>query len=221
MKSSLLEIDSLLYTLKSKVVLRHINFRVETGDILLILGRNGAGKSTLFKSIFGTIKPDQRFVRIDGIVKANPFEIENGISYSTHYCHLPENKTVKQLIDLYINDQNTKELLYKNEVLVYILNQKLKELSFGIKSYVQTLLYLYDSSKFCLLDEPFASLSPLLAEKILDLIVVQSKSKGIIISDHQFENVFEVATKKYVLSKGKLIPVENRNDLIESGYINQ
>lgn len=221
MKSSLLEIDSLLYTIKSKVVLRNINFKVKTGDIVLILGRNGAGKSTLFKSIFGTIKPDQRFVRIDGVVKANPFEIENGISYSTHYCHLPENKKVKQLIDLYIDDQSIKELLYKNEVITSILNQKLNVLSYGVKSYVQTILYLYDSSKFCLLDEPFAGLSPLLAEKILDLIVKQSKSKGIIISDHQFENILEIATQKYVLSKGKLIPVENRNDLIECGYINQ
>lgn len=88
----------------------------------------------------------------------------------------------------------------------------LNVLSYGVKRDVQAILYLNNSSKFCLWDEPFAGLSPSLVAKLLDLIVIQSKSKGIIISDHQFENVFEAATPKYVWSKGQLIPVENRND---------
>ena len=50
--------------------LKDINFKVEQGEVLGIIGRNGAGKSTLLRIVNGLIKPDQGRVRVRGKVDA-------------------------------------------------------------------------------------------------------------------------------------------------------
>ena len=54
---SLISCEDLAFAYDGVTVLRHLNFKVEQGDYLCILGENGAGKSTLMKGLLGLKKP--------------------------------------------------------------------------------------------------------------------------------------------------------------------
>ncbi len=72
-----------------------------------------------------------------------------------------------------------------------------------------------------MLDEPYNGLSPLMVEKVNELIAVNSKTKGIIISDHNYENVIKVSTKLVLLKEGKAHHLLSKNELIEKGYLKE
>ena len=63
----MIEIINLEKSFGTQKVLRGINMRIETGEVVAILGRSGGGKSVLLKHILGLLKPDGGQVLIDGI----------------------------------------------------------------------------------------------------------------------------------------------------------
>jgi ABC-type lipopolysaccharide export system ATPase subunit len=74
-------------------------------------------------------------------------------------------------------------------------------------------------SLFVLLDEPFNGISPLHIEKVKNMILDKSVEKGIILTDHDYRNVLDVANKFYLLFDGGLKPIKTKQDLIDWGYV--
>ena len=54
---------------------------------------------------------------------------------------------------------------------------------------------------------------------VTELLTEKAKSKGIIITDHSYDYVLDVATRKYFLKDGRLVQFEGKSELIELGYI--
>lgn len=69
------------------------------------------------------------------------------------------------------------------------------------------------------LDEPFSNIAPNCVEKMQVLIQEQKKNKGIIVSDHLYEDILEVADDLFLLRDGYTFPIKSREDLIHHGYI--
>ncbi|MDH1603644.1 ATP-binding cassette domain-containing protein [Empedobacter sp. GD03739] len=220
MKDLFLEVDSIQKSFNGNNILKNISFQVKKGEIVSIIGRNGSGKSTLFDVIFGSISSENKFVRINGEVKKNTFEVKDGLAFVTQFNHFPQNIKVKTLIDLFIDEERIKIKFLEDDLIMNILKHRVKNTSYGQQRYLQVKIYLYSTSSFCILDEPFAGLSPLMIDNISRQIIEQSNHKGIIISDHQYEYVLNISTKNYVLKEGNLIKIEDRNDLKKLGYLN-
>ncbi|WP_243839389.1 AAA family ATPase [Flavobacterium sp. S87F.05.LMB.W.Kidney.N] len=85
--------------------------------------------------------------------------------------------------------------------------------------YLQVKLVLFNSSKFILLDEPFSGLSPKIIEIIVQLIKENSREKGILITDHQYENVMKISTILLLLKGGKLHKINEKAELVKNGYL--
>jgi len=79
-------------------------------------------------------------------------------------------------------------------------------------------LLLYTPAPYLLLDEPFASLSPVANEAIREHIFIASRRKGIILADHNFREVHKTASRFYLLHDGYLHEVHNKKELIPYGY---
>ncbi len=220
MKKHLLEIDSVQKSFDNKNILSDVYLKCETNDIIGLLGRNGSGKSTLLKIIFGITSADFKFIRIDGSVKTKTKDLFNEISYLPQDNCIPSVFTVKKAIELSISKDRIPEF-YSDEMMRKMLDKKISHLSGGELRYLEIKIILNNSSKFVLLDEPYNGLSPLMVEKVNELIAVNSKTKGIIISDHNYENVIKVSTKLVLLKEGKAHHLLSKNELIEKGYLKE
>ena len=216
--SSHLEVDSIRKSFGDKQVLTDISITCQPGDIIGLLGRNGTGKSTLLKIIFGTLFTNYKFIRINGEILNQPFKSKNKIAYLLQDNFLPKNITVNKVVEIYANDFDQKRFL-EDEVLSKVTETKIGNLSGGESRYLEVKLLLNLDSTFVLLDEPFNGISPLHVELIKTMILKKSSQKGIILTDHDYINVLDVANKYYLLFDGGLKPVKTKQDLINWGYV--
>jgi ABC-type multidrug transport system ATPase subunit len=220
LKNHLLEIDSVQKSFDNKNILSDVYLKCETKDVIGLLGRNGSGKSTLLKIIFGITSTDFKFVRIDGRVKTKAKDLFDEISYLPQDNYIPNMFSIKKAIQLSVPKEKILEFC-ADEIIGTMLDKKVSHLSGGELRYLEIKIILNNSSKFVLLDEPYNGLSPLMVEKVNELIAENSKTKGIIISDHNYENVIKVSNKLVLLKEGQAHHLIYKEELIEKGYLNE
>jgi lipopolysaccharide export system ATP-binding protein len=212
----LLEVDSVIKSYDLRQILTDVYVKCVSGDIIGLLGRNGIGKSTMLKIIFGTLVADNKFIRINQQVIDKPYLKKDLINYLPQDGFLPVNMTVKQVVGLYFNDST---IILDDDILKNVINTRISNLSGGEGRYLEIKMLLFSKSKFVLLDEPFNGVAPILIDSIKDLIKEQSISKGIILTDHDYRNVLDVANKYYLMFDGGLKEITDKSELIDWGYI--
>ena len=80
-------------------------------------------------------------------------------------------------------------------------------------------MILNSDAEFCVLDEPFSNIAPIYDEKIRAMIQEQKARKGIIITDHVYEEILRVADDLFLLRDGFTYQIHSRDDLVRLGYI--
>jgi len=215
--SNFIQVDSLSKSIGNKIILSNVHLTISTGEIIGLFGRNGSGKSTLLSILFGITKPDYIFFKYNDTVILNRNKFNKIFSLLPQFNFLPQNISVKKLIWMVFGKNSSR--FSNDEILKDNLNLKVSELAFGVQKYLQTKILLFNSSKFCLLDEPYSGLSPLLCQKLNEIIFEQSKFKGILITDHNYSYILDISTKNYLLKDGNIFSVKDKIQLLDYGYL--
>ena len=215
---SRLHIDSLTKSYNSKVILSDVFLSCKKGEIKGLIGRNGSGKSTLLKIVFGTEKPDTKFVRIGNKVIRNLSDGRNLINYLPQDNFLPNGISIRILINLFLNKKN-RGILFENEYIKPLLDKKNQDLSGGEKRIVEILLIIHSNAEYILLDEPFNGVGPIVRGYIIEYIKKMKSSKGYIITDHDYDNILNLADSIVYLKSGFLKEIKEISELVELGYL--
>ncbi|MCY0978129.1 ATP-binding cassette domain-containing protein [Chryseobacterium wangxinyae] len=215
---STLHVDSVTKSFGEKKVLEDIYLGCKTGEIIGILGRNGSGKSTLFQIIFGTMKGDGQYVKVNDVIVRSQFDRKNRISYLPQSSFLPQNIRIKKLISLFCDKADSAKL-FQSELLQPFINEIPRNISSGELRILEVLLIIFSKAEFILLDEPFHSLSPKIVSSIKNMIKKQSENKGFIISDHQYQDVLDISDRIYLLSDAYLKPIKDLTELQRFNYL--
>jgi ABC-type multidrug transport system ATPase subunit len=213
-----LHVDSVIKTFGTRQVLTDIYLSCSKGEIVGMLGRNGSGKSTLLKIIFGSLLPDQKFVLIEDKIIKGIYDNRNLVNYLPQYHFLPNHVKASTIISLFCDKRNA-SLLKSNDQIKPMLARKSRQLSGGEKRLLEILLILHSNAHYLLIDEPFNGLDPLYKDYIKDIIREQSKSKGLIITDHDYRNILDVSTRVVLLHDGGIREISDINQLKVLGYI--
>jgi ABC-type multidrug transport system ATPase subunit len=213
-----LHVDSVLKEFDSRQILTDIFISCKKGEIIGVLGRNGSGKSTLLKIIFGSLQADRKFVKVDNKLVATLYDNRKLINYLPQDNFLPNHSRIRNIISLFCNTTNA-EILFSHELIKPLLNKKSRLLSGGEKRLVEIFLIIYSDADFILIDEPFNGVAPVYREEIKKHIFQQSKYKGFIISDHDYFNILDIATKTILLHDGGIKEIRHIDHLKYWGYI--
>lgn len=213
-----LHIDSITKSFGEKKILQDIYLSCKTGKIACILGRNGSGKSTLFQIIFGTLKGDFQYIKLNNIILKNLVDRRNRIAYLPQCSFLPKNVKVENLINLFCKEKNCQKIKNLN-LIKPLINETPNKLSSGEVRLLETLLIIYSSAEFILLDEPFHSITPKIVSALKDIIIEESQFKGFIISDHSYQDVLDISDDIYVLSDSHLTPIKHLTELKRFNYL--
>jgi ABC-type multidrug transport system ATPase subunit len=203
-----------------KEILKEVSFSLETGEILGIFGRNGCGKSTLLKMIFGTLRKGSVTVSIDG-KNFNPSENISSecIAYLPQHSFLPKNNKVRDLIPIYFLEEKNQDAIFYDALIAKIAAKKVGELSLGQVRYLEVLLVGNLDHSFLMLDEPFSMIDPLYKIEIKNLLNKLKTEKGILITDHYYEDVLDITSKNLLIKNGVGIPIESKEDLKRLEYL--
>lgn len=212
-----LEIDSVLKSFGERTILADVYLKCCRGDIIALFGRNGTGKSTLMNIVFGTLKGDRSFVRIDGEVINGPAYRSRQITYLPQHPSLPSHLKVSQIVDLCIAPEDRKYFL-GDRILFRLRTSRICEISTGEQRYLEIKTALFSPAPYILLDEPFSGVSPVVAEQIRELMTESAKNHGIILADHNFREVHKIANRITLLHDCYLKEVKNVEELIPYGY---
>jgi branched-chain amino acid transport system ATP-binding protein len=194
-------------------ILHGINFNVNAGEVVTLLGRNGAGKTTTLKSVMGIIGKRTGAVRFENqdIIKASSDRIARmGVAF----C--PEERGIFASLDVRENlllppivrsggltlDQIFE--LFPN--LKERLNSQGTKLSGGEQQMLAIARILRTGARFLMLDEPTEGLAPVIIQQIGHTIA-RLKNEGftILLVEQNFRFAATVADRYYIVEHGKII----------------
>ncbi|MGQ2983884.1 ATP-binding cassette domain-containing protein [Flavobacterium sp.] len=212
-------VNGLTRSFGKRTLLDDLSFSCQTGEILGIFGRNGCGKSTLLKVIFGTQKAKTAAISINGTAIPQNKVIPDGqIGYLPQDPFLPKNLKVRDIIPLYYNGDE-QDKVFHSPGIEKMANTRAGNLSMGELRYFELLLVGHLPHLFLMLDEPFSMVEPLYKDLIKDLLFELKAKKGIIITDHYYNDVFSVTNRRLLLKDGKMFNINDRSDLAAHGYL--
>lgn len=224
---SLIEMNNLVKSYGSNVVLKNVNLKFERGKIIGLLGPNGSGKTTIIKLLNGLIPITSGEILINGL----PVGIESKkiISYLPERSYLDNNMTVKECIDFFedfYEDFNTPKAYQLIDKLNINHKQKLKTLSKGTKEKVQLILVMSRKAKIYILDEPIAGVDPAARDYILDTIIDNFEDGAtLIICTHLIRDIERILDEVVFLKEGSVLLYdtadhvrEKYNDSIDEAF---
>jgi general nucleoside transport system ATP-binding protein len=197
-----------------------ISLDLRQGEIHAIVGENGAGKSTLMKILNGHLQPDSGEIRLSGrrVAFRHPREAMLagiGMAYQQSLI-FPQLSALENVIVGFepgggglINRKQAKaELVTLCRAVGFDLplNAQASELAFAHRQQIEILRLLYRQVKVLILDEPTSLLSPPETEGFLRLLrSLQASGRTILFVSHRLQEVFAIADRVTVLSRGKAV----------------
>ena len=220
-----LEVKNLEKKFKDFTAVNNVNFSINDGKTLGLLGPNGCGKTTTIGMLLGLIKPSKGEILIDGnnFEQLNREEILSKFNFASPYVELPKKLTVKENLEIYGRLYGIRHLTERiNEIttdlnLKPFINKKTGELSSGQKNRVSLAKSLINKPEILLLDEPTASLDPDIGDFVRKYIE-QYKSKNkisILLASHNMKEVERLCDEVIMMKEGQIVDRGTCNSLIQ------
>jgi branched-chain amino acid transport system ATP-binding protein len=212
-------------------VLQGISLRVESGEVLAILGRNGMGKTTLIRTIVGFTPPREGHVRYNDteVTRLPSFRmVELGMALVPQGRRVFPSLSVQENLDVARRGAGRWSLEQ-----VYALFPRLREragnrankLSGGEQQMLAIGRALMSNPDLLLMDEPTEGLAPLLVREV-GRVIAELKRSGlsILLVEQNLALALSVADRVHVLSRGQIVhtgtPAElMRNDDVKTRYL--
>jgi simple sugar transport system ATP-binding protein len=221
-----LEMEAISKSFQGIPANQDITLRIESGEILGLLGENGAGKTTLMNILYGLYQPDAGQIRINGnqIRIGNPIEsIFHGIGMVHQHFMLVQNHSVVENIALGYKDTPFffPKLKIRKKIEDFARSfdfnidpsKKVWQLSAGEQQRVEIIKALMNSADLLILDEPTSVLTP---QEIKELISIlrEMKAKGhmIIFISHKLDEIMDICDRVVVLQKGRIVGSADTKD---------
>jgi len=220
-----IEIKNLNKEYNNILVVKNINFTINKGSIVGLLGPNGCGKTTTIGMMLGLIKPTSGTVFINGQNienENNRTKILEKVNFISPYVELPKKLTVEENLKVYgklygVNNLQDKiSDLMKQLNLFELKKRKTGELSSGQKNRVSLAKALINEPEILLLDEPTASLDPDVGDYIRTYIESFASKKGttILLASHNMNEVERLCHEVMMMKNGEIIDKGTSNYLI-------
>ncbi|WP_105301260.1 ABC transporter ATP-binding protein [Anaerococcus marasmi] len=199
-----------------------LDLDIKRGSVLGLIGENGAGKSTSIRLILSNIEEKEGEIYIFGKKKKDLTENERKkIAFVFDDLYLPQDMNLKQVEKFHslFFGSLWESNMFWNLVEKFDLprDKDLKLFSRGMQMKTSLILALSHNADLLILDEATSGLDPIARDDILDLLLdfIQDENKSILISSHILSDLEKIADDIAFIHRGKLIFLENKEDLKE------
>jgi len=213
----LIEVKNISKTFDDNVILENINFSVDAGETLAIVGFSGSGKSTILKIISGLEEIDS------GEVVLGDKEIGMAFQYSALF----DSMSVYENVAFALKERTKFKKLYTESQIKQIVQEKLEtvglsgiedkfpsELSGGMQKRVGFARAIVTNPRIILYDEPTAGLDPV-SSTVIEEYIVKLKNDlhaASVVVTHQLSTITKTSDRVIMLYEGKIVwqgtPVE-------------
>ena len=218
MTSALLQVDDLHVAYGPVGVLNGASLTVGAGEVVTILGSNGAGKTTLLRAIAGLVRHQAGSIRFDGSdIGGMPAHDK----VACGLCMVPEGRqlfpdhTVLENLELGAFNASARpnlkasldDVLAHFPILAERRQQLAGSLSGGERQMCAIARAMMSQPKLLMLDEPSLGLSPLMVERVFELILSLAREKNIavLLVEQNVGDALGMANRGYIIEHGRVI----------------
>lgn len=235
---AMLEVNNLHVKYGVIEAIKGIDFTVNKGEVIALIGANGAGKTTILHTVSGLITPSEGTITFEGkdITKTPGHKI-----VSMGMAHVPEGRRVFQSLSVLDNLKmgaftrkdkreiaDTLEMVYSRfPRLAERKNQPAGTLSGGEQQMLAMGRALMSHPSIILMDEPSMGLSPIFVNEIFDIIKEESKrGTTVLLVEQNARKALSIADRAYVLETGKIALSGDaktllNNDEVKKAYLGE
>lgn len=227
----MLEVKNLHVSYGMIDAVKGIDFKVDDGEIVALIGANGAGKTTTMHTLSGLLKAKEGHIILDGqdltkipankIVSKGLIQVPEGRRVFTQMS-VEENLQLGAYLRSDKSEVN-KDLKHVYELFPRLLERK-KQLAGTLSGGEQQMLAmaraLMSKPKVLLLDEPSMGLSPLLVKEIFAIIKdINKTGTTIFVVEQNAKMALEIADHAYVMETGKIVLSGTGKELAASSEV--
>ena len=214
---ALLQVDNLTKQY-GNFKLDHVSFTIPKGTIMGLVGENGAGKSTTIKAILDLIRKDEGTVTFWGQQLSSSKQLKENIGVVFDEINFYQTLTPLRVGKIagasyrQWNDKIYKEYLKRFNLPI---DEKIKEMSRGMKMKLSIAVALSHNPKLLILDEATSGLDPVMRDDILDIFLdfVQDENHSVLLSSHITTDLEKVADYITFIHHGKVAFSKTKDEL--------
>jgi len=228
----MIKVEGLYKKLGDQEVLKDINFNVNEGEIIAVLGLSGAGKTVLLKHLIGLMRPDQGQVVIDG-VNISALKEDQLLKVRCQMGYLFQEGALYDFMDVYDNvafplrehtDLKSAAITARVKKVLKLVDLEgteskyPDELSGGMRKRVGLARAIVLGAKVLLCDEPTSGLDPIRSRDISDLIrhVSQQIGSTTVMTSHDVNNSFRIASRVIIINESRIAAMGTSQQLKDS-----
>ncbi|WP_206615613.1 ATP-binding cassette domain-containing protein [Solirhodobacter olei] len=221
--------------------LEDVDFHVNKGEVVALLGDNGAGKSTLIKILAGAVFPSEGSIHVDGQeaeigspARAKELGIET-VYQDLALCDnvdVPTNiflgreirrSVVRGLVSVFDRRrmaEETRRLLTDLKINITDIHAPVRDFSGGQRQTIAIAKSVYSAAKLIIMDEPTAALGVAQQEQVLTLIEgLRNRGEAIVLISHNMDDVMRVADRVVILKTGRVVTNRPVGEVDRDGLI--
>ncbi|WP_086347321.1 ABC transporter ATP-binding protein [Candidatus Enterococcus clewellii] len=218
---SFVEVKNLDYKKGGKKIFSNLNFSLDRGRIIALLGENGSGKTTIMRLLSGLALNWKGQMTIDGL------PINHGtkskVSYLVDLNDFPKDFTIEKVLSFYHQFYEDFSLERAAELLDFMeleKKMKLKVLSLGQKGKVSLAVALARKTAVYLLDEPLNGIDLLTRERIIQSLLRWFEEDSLIlITTHQLAEIETIVDEVLILKNREIVLHQELESLRETREI--
>ena len=230
----LLRVESLSVAYGAILALRAVDFEVQAGEIVTLIGSNGAGKSTLLRAVSGLLQPRSGRIWFEGAditAERADRRVARGISQVPEGRRIFANLTVRENLQMgaYLRRTGDPSAYERALTLFPRLRERLGQnagtLSGGEQQMLAIGRALMAQPRLLLLDEPSLGLAPLLVQQIFAIIQeINAQGTTVVLVEQNARQALRVAQRAYVLETGAVTlagaaPELARDERVRRAYL--
>ncbi len=214
-----------------KEVVKGVDIEVKRGEVAGLLGPNGAGKTTTFNMILGIVSPSAGRIFLDDVdITYLPIHkrARLGITYLQQETSVFSGLSVLENLEIVLKFAGEKDVRKKAESIleefgiIHLKDQIADDLSGGEKRRLELARMMTLKPSFLLLDEPFVGIDPKTVKDIQNMVrELKKRNMGIIITDHNVEELSEVVDRLYVMHKGEIVASGSPDEVLSSEVVKE
>lgn len=229
----LLKVSNLFVNYGGIQAVRDVNFEVNAGEIVTLIGANGAGKSTILKTISGIMRPKSGLITYNGRAIQNDSAaaiVAAGISQVPEGRHIFAGMTVQENLEMgaFIHKGGTDtagsfdEIFAQFPVLKERRNQDAATLSGGEQQMLAMARALMARPKLILLDEPSMGLAPIYIQKVFNIIKdINAHGTTVLLIEQNAKQALSIADRGYVIASGEIKMSGTGRELLASKQVQE
>ena len=211
-----LSVNNVSKIIEGNPILENVNFDMEAGSIVGLVGCNGVGKTTLMRLIAGEMQPESGQIQFDETGRASVFYLDTLSNWMTSYTATLA-ADVLAIFYPQFNREHFEEILCSQKLP---LNKTIASLSKGQKALVCIAAGIASQANYLLFDEPLDGLDVFVKDYFKALLLeAVDEGRGVIIATHNLAELDSLADRILLINDRYVIEQENDTDIVTIQFV--